>query len=116
MADRPPTRGHRFLKLAGMTASVASRYATTRVKTLFQNAESAAETWKQNHQLAGGRIAETLGELKGAVMKVGQMASIASDILPKELASALTRLQREAPPMAYEVIAEQIEAELGAPP
>jgi predicted unusual protein kinase regulating ubiquinone biosynthesis (AarF/ABC1/UbiB family) len=66
--------------------------------------------------VAGDRIAKTLGELKGAVMKVGQMASIGADILPREVSDALMRLQQEAPPMGYEVICEQIEAELGAPP
>jgi predicted unusual protein kinase regulating ubiquinone biosynthesis (AarF/ABC1/UbiB family) len=66
--------------------------------------------------ISGERIAETLGELKGAAMKIGQMASIGSDILPKELSDALTKLQKEAPPMPYEVIAEQIERELGSPP
>jgi predicted unusual protein kinase regulating ubiquinone biosynthesis (AarF/ABC1/UbiB family) len=60
-------------------------------------------------------IAKTLGELKGAVMKVGQMASVASDLLPPELTEALRTLQREAPPMPYEIIEEQIERELGAP-
>ena len=49
-------------------------------------------------------------------MKIGQMASVASDILPKELSGALKSLQKEAPPMPYEVIAEQIEREFGAPP
>src|SRR5690606_35470432 len=68
------------------------------------------------HEQAGELIAQTLGELKGAVMKVGQMASIAGDLLPKELSEALGALQREAPPMDFEVIAEQIERELGAPP
>ncbi len=68
------------------------------------------------YRQSGELIAQTLGELKGAVMKVGQMASIAKDVLPTELAEALQSLQREAPPMDYEVIAEQIEKEFGAHP
>ena len=114
--DRPATRGKRFLKLAGMTASVASRYAKSRVKGVFQSAEDKARELQETHKETGDRIAQTLGELKGAVMKVGQMASIASDVLPRELSDALGKLQKEAPPMAYEVIAEQIESELGSPP
>ncbi len=99
-----------------MTASVAGSYAKSRVKNVFQSAENAAKDREETHRETGGRIAKTLGELKGAVMKVGQMASIASDVLPRELSDALSKLQKEAPPMAYEVIAEQIESELGAPP
>jgi predicted unusual protein kinase regulating ubiquinone biosynthesis (AarF/ABC1/UbiB family) len=116
MADRPATRGKRFVKLAGMTASVFGRYAKTKVKSMFLSDEEAELERRLAHELSGGHIAKTLGELKGAVMKVGQMVSIASDVLPSELADALRALQREAPPMSYEVIAEQVERELGLPP
>ena len=116
MGDRPATKGKRLLRLAGMTARVASNYTKSRIKSVFQSDDDAAAARVEVDRQSGELIAKTLGELKGAVMKVGQMASIAKDVLPKELAHALTSLQREAPPMDYEVIAEQIEAELGAPP
>ena len=116
MNDGPVTRGRRFFKLAGMTAQVAGSYAKTRIKSIFQSEEAADADRREAHELNGGRIARTLGELKGAVMKVGQMASIAGDILPKEIADALRGLQREAPPVPFEVIAAQIERELGSPP
>ena len=61
------------------------------------------------------KIADTLGELKGAVMKVGQIASQTQDFLPKEFSQALEKLQKEAPPMPFEVILEQVESELGKP-
>lgn len=112
----PPSRSKRFLKLAGMTASVAGNMAKTKIKGLFQSEEAAAAAREEANRESGNRIAETLGELKGAVMKVGQMASIAQDVLPKELSDALGKLQREAPPMDYQVIADQVEAELGAAP
>jgi predicted unusual protein kinase regulating ubiquinone biosynthesis (AarF/ABC1/UbiB family) len=112
----PPSRGKRFLKLAGMTASVAGNLAKTRVMSLFQSEEDAAASREEANRESGNLIAKTLGELKGAVMKVGQMASIAHDVLPKELSEALGKLQREAPPMEYELIAEQVERELGAAP
>jgi predicted unusual protein kinase regulating ubiquinone biosynthesis (AarF/ABC1/UbiB family) len=116
MSEGPVTKGRRFFRLATMTAQVAGSYATTRLKSIFQSEEAAETDRKAAHERNGNRIARTLGELKGAVMKVGQMASIASDILPRELAEALRGLQREAPPVDYEVIAGQIERELGAPP
>ena len=116
MADRPATKGRRLIRLAGMTARVATNYTKSRVKSVFLSKESAERDRVKAHEEAGELIAKTLGELKGAVMKVGQMASIAGDLLPKELADALGALQREAPPMDFSVIAEQIERELGAPP
>ncbi|HFE46859.1 MAG TPA: AarF/ABC1/UbiB kinase family protein, partial [Nannocystis exedens] len=99
--DRPLTKSRRFFRLAGMTAQVASSYAATRVKSVFQSAESAAQSKLASYERSGELIAKTLGELKGAVMKVGQMASIASDILPREIADPLRALQREAPPMNF---------------
>lgn len=99
-----------------MTASVAGNYAKNRLKTALLSKEKAEAEREVYHREAGQRIAKTLGELKGAVMKVGQMASIAADVLPKEIADALGTLQKEAPPMAYEVIAEQIESEFGTAP
>jgi predicted unusual protein kinase regulating ubiquinone biosynthesis (AarF/ABC1/UbiB family) len=104
------------MKLASMTASVAASYAASRVKSAFKSAEDAARDRASSYRESGERIAETLGELKGAAMKLGQMASIQADFLPKEISGALRKLQREAPPMSYEVIAEQIERELGSIP
>ncbi len=111
--DRPATKSKRFLKLAGMTASVAGGYARTRVKGLFLSKDSAKAEFERHLHSTGIQLTKTLGELKGAVMKVGQMASVAADILPPEISSALSRLQKQAPPMAFEVIAEQIKAEFG---
>lgn len=64
----------------------------------------------------GAQIAQTLGELKGAAMKVGQMAAATWDLLPKEMADQLRVLQNDVPPAPYSQIAEQIEAQLGKAP
>lgn len=116
MSEKPATKGRRLFKLASMTAQVAGGYAKNRIKSVFQSEEASAEDRAQMHERSGQVIAKTLGELKGAVMKVGQMASVAADILPKEVQEALTSLQREAPPMPFEVISDQIEAEFSAAP
>lgn len=114
--EKPPTKRKRFFKMAKMTASVATSYASSRVKGVFQSDEEREAARSKMHSDAGEKIAETLGELKGAVMKVGQMASVATDLLPEEFTEALKGLQRGAPPMSYDVIAQQIERELGSPP
>lgn len=112
----PVTKGKRFMKLAGMSASVAGRYAGNKMKQAFQSAEQRAESASKLYENVGNEITDTLGELKGAVMKVGQIASQAKDLFPEEVSEALTKLQKEAPPMPYEVIAEQIEKNLGKAP
>lgn len=63
----------------------------------------------------GSQIADTLGEMKGAVMKVGQIASQYKDIFPPEVAKAISKLQRQAPAMPFAAIQQQVERELGKP-
>lgn len=122
MADKktsdgaPPQAGKRWLKMAGMTTSIAARYAGHQIKKPFLDDEARRASQKKLNAKNGETIAETLGELKGAVMKMGQLASQVADLLPAEFAENLKVLQREAPPMAYSVIAAQIEAELGDTP
>ena len=84
MTPGPLTGRRRFFKLAGLSASVAGRYAHSRVKAAFSTGDRAAELRVLNHQHTGRKIAETLGELKGAVMKVGQMASEVRGYYPVE--------------------------------
>ncbi|MGQ0620414.1 MAG: ABC1 kinase family protein [Panacagrimonas sp.] len=113
--QRPAVGGARFLKMAGMTAVIASRYAGHAIANGFRNAEERAQAREALDTKAGEHLAQTLGELKGAVMKLGQLASQAADFLPSEIAEPLKKLQKAAPPMPYAVIAKQIERELGRP-
>jgi predicted unusual protein kinase regulating ubiquinone biosynthesis (AarF/ABC1/UbiB family) len=106
----------RWLKLAGMTTSVASSYAGVRVLRALGFSEKVQEMLPETNAKVGARIARTLGELKGPVMKLGQMASLSTDLLPREIAEPLARLRKDAPAVPYSVIARQIEVELGAPP
>lgn len=112
---RPLQGGRRMLKLAGMTASLASRYAGNKLASAVRNEEQREAARARLNQQAGDHLADTLGELKGAVMKLGQFASQVSDLLPDDIASALSRLQQQAPPMDFALIREQIELELDAP-
>jgi predicted unusual protein kinase regulating ubiquinone biosynthesis (AarF/ABC1/UbiB family) len=45
-------------------------------------------------------VAETLGNMKGALMKLGQMASYLDQGLPEHVRAALAELQADAPPMS----------------
>jgi predicted unusual protein kinase regulating ubiquinone biosynthesis (AarF/ABC1/UbiB family) len=107
------SRGGRFIKLAGMTASVASRYASERIQSVFSDEEKSKVRKKLAYEKMADDIVDTLGELKGAVMKIGQIASQTQDLLPKEFSDALKKLQKEAPPIEFSVIKDQVESELG---
>lgn len=84
----------RFLKLAGMTASIAGQAAKSSFKTLTGSEEQRQKARSEMLQSVGIQIADTLGEMKGAVMKVGQIASQYKDVFPPEVAKALEKLQK----------------------
>ncbi len=103
------------MKLAGMTASIAGKAAKNSLRHLSSDEEKRLQARSELMQDVGIQIAETLGEMKGAVMKVGQIASQYKDVFPPEVATALEKLQKDAPPMPYAQIRAQIERELEAP-
>ncbi len=103
------------MKLAGMTASIAGKAAKNSFKHLSSDEEKRLQARSELMQDVGIQIAETLGEMKGAVMKVGQIASQYKDVFPPEVATALEKLQKDAPAMPYAQIKVQVERELKAP-
>jgi predicted unusual protein kinase regulating ubiquinone biosynthesis (AarF/ABC1/UbiB family) len=114
-SGKPPARTARLFKLAGLTAGIAGSYAKDRVKRAFMSDEAAEADRSQSLERVGQRIASTLGELKGAAMKMGQMASMVADLLPKELSDALQVLHKDAPPVDFSVIERMIESEFDQP-
>lgn len=109
-----PTR--RFMKLAGMSANIAKNYTSHKMKGMFADDETKKKSQEQLLEDIGKQVAQTLGEMKGAVMKVGQIASQLKDLLPAEIAEALAVLQKESPPMPYSMIKRQLIKSLGHPP
>ena len=61
-------------------------------------------------------VARELGEMKGALMKVGQLVSFIVEALPDEAQEALAALQADAPPMAPSLAAQVVREELGGDP
>lgn len=57
---------------------------------------------------------QTLGDLKGAAMKLGQLASQYHDLLPPELSKQLARLQASAEPLAWEHIHAELNQQWSA--
>ncbi len=62
----------------------------------------------------GQLLAAALGNLKGPLMKVAQLASTIPDLLPSAYASELAQLQAHAPPMGWAFVRRRMAAELGA--
>ena len=112
----PRTRAARAAALARLALRVGGRYAASSPRLVFASVERRGEL---RHDLAlrsAEEVAEELGAMKGALMKLGQMASYIDEGVPETLRATMARLQRDAPPMSSELAASVIAAELGGAP
>jgi predicted unusual protein kinase regulating ubiquinone biosynthesis (AarF/ABC1/UbiB family) len=87
-----------------------------RARRVFASAERAEALDTAFEIKTAEQVAEALGQMKGAAMKLGQMVSYLDQGLPEHVRSALAELQRDAPPMSAELAAGVIVAELGDAP
>lgn len=110
------SRAQRNVDVARLGATVGRHYASTAARKLFASTERRIELDKERELKTAEAVAERLGSMKGALMKLGQMASYVDEGLPAPLREALAQLQANAPPMSSELAAEVIERELGRPP
>ncbi|PCJ98196.1 MAG: ABC transporter ATP-binding protein [Zetaproteobacteria bacterium] len=60
-----------------------------------------------------GKLMKSLGNLKGPLMKVGQILATIPEALPKEYAAEFQQLQCNAPPMGWPFVRRRMKAELG---
>ncbi|MDP6981376.1 MAG: AarF/ABC1/UbiB kinase family protein [Myxococcota bacterium] len=116
MGDQGPTSSplRRFIKLGSLASRVGTSVAASRALDFVRSDPADQIRSTENLVKNAMRIVETLGELKGAAMKVGQMLSLHEGMLPAEVASVLRELQREAPRVPAEVMRFEVEGSLGA--
>ena len=109
--DIPTGRFSRFMKLSALSAGASTRYFGQKVKGFFQEPEARAESLLKTHLETARKTVEVMGNLKGAVMKVGQMISLHPEngLLPTELTALFNSLQSEAPTLPWPSIREQLE-------
>jgi predicted unusual protein kinase regulating ubiquinone biosynthesis (AarF/ABC1/UbiB family) len=106
----------RGLSAARLAARGGARYAASAPR-LFAAAGEQRQQLRNDLALRTAEdITETLGTMKGVLMKIGQLASYVDDGLNPQVRRTLSRLQDSVPPMSAELAAGVIEADLGAPP
>jgi predicted unusual protein kinase regulating ubiquinone biosynthesis (AarF/ABC1/UbiB family) len=115
-AIRRGSMAARNAELARMGVVVGASYASASARKLFATAERRVEIDRELELKSAAQVSERLGQMKGALMKLGQMASYLDEGLPAPLRAALAQLQSSAPPMSADLAAEVIERELGAAP
>ena len=111
-----PLRAGRGLAALQLAARGGLRYASSAPR-LF--AAAGAERQQLRNDLAlqtAEDVADTLGAMKGVLMKIGQMASYVDEGLSPAVRRTLSRLQDSVPPMSPGLAAQVIREELGLPP
>ncbi|MEM1348398.1 MAG: AarF/ABC1/UbiB kinase family protein [Myxococcota bacterium] len=109
------SRFGRMWKLGKMGAKVTASMLANRASNLLSSEEDQAERNDETRKRNAKHVAEVLGQLKGASMKVGQLMSADPELSPEGFGEILSTLQSEAPPMTYRTVKEQIERNLDRP-
>ncbi len=103
----------RTARLAGFVGRSVARRAWLGLRGVVATRRRRRALAHRHAVQTAQEAAALMGNMKGVAMKVGQIVSFASDSLPEEAQRALRTLQRDAPPMAFGVVRQVLEAELG---
>ncbi len=106
----------RNARLAAVGTRAGARHVVHRVRVASAPAERRAALDAAHQMRTASDVADALGEMKGALMKLGQMVSYLDEGLPAPMREALATLQQDAPPMAPELCAAVVRRELGDAP
>lgn len=109
----PSGRLKRLSRLAYLTARTTGDLIASQARRKLAGGDVPHDDLKK----AGERILATLGELKGAALKLGQALAMDPDALPEEARSVVAKLLSQAPErMEFAQVAEVVRAELGKHP
>lgn len=114
----PTGRVRRTAKVAGLAGGQTARNYATRAANLTRDPDGRREAAGRRQAEAAEQILEVLGNMKGAAMKVGQVASfIDTGAFPEEfqerIQAKLVELRDSAPQVSFKEMKKVIESELG---
>ncbi len=109
----PAGRLRRLSRLAYLTARTTGDLLAAQARRKLSGVDVPHEDLRK----AGERILKTLGELKGAALKLGQALAMDPDALPEEARSVVAKLLSQAPQrMDFAQVAAVVREELGQAP
>lgn len=115
VSDIQRGRAARNAKLASIPVGMAGRAVLGLGKRL--TGKSKDEVTAELMEKAANQLFSVLGELKGGAMKVGQALSVMEAAIPDEFGEpyrdALTKLQKDAPPLPAHKVHRVLDAQLG---
>ena len=106
----------RIWLLGSLQAKVTCGYLAYWLRSRFAAADRKEQLKNEAHLGAALQLFGTMGYLRGAVMKVGQMLANLPEVLPEEFAEILASLHFQAPSMHYALIREVFLDEFGKEP
>jgi predicted unusual protein kinase regulating ubiquinone biosynthesis (AarF/ABC1/UbiB family) len=110
------TRIERTARVVVLTTRNSLRFAWLKVKRRFVPVSKREDLDQRFAATAADDIAHHLGNMKGVMMKAGQLVSFIMESLPEEAQQSLSSLYADAPPMEPALARRVVIDELGSPP
>ena len=105
----------RNFALAKLGMGAGAKIAVHSLSNIFRGEVSKSEADSVFYATQAQVLADELGQLKGSVMKAGQMLAMFGDyFMPHEAVQVLNQLQDNTPPVAWRVVQPQLRASVGA--
>lgn len=112
----PVSSFSRLWNLGSLQAKVSCGYLAYWLRSCFADADEKQRLKSEAHLAAALQLFGTMGYLRGAVMKVGQLLANLPEVVPEEFAAVLAALHFEAPAMHFSMVRELFLDEFGCEP
>ncbi|MES2684820.1 MAG: AarF/ABC1/UbiB kinase family protein [Pseudomonadota bacterium] len=105
----------RSFAMARLGVGAGAKIAVHSLSNIFRGEVSRSESDRDFYKEQAQVLADGLGQLKGSVMKAGQMLAMFGDyFMPHEAVEVLGQLQDDTPPVDWRVVEPQLRASVGA--
>jgi len=108
-------RGGRSAAMVSLALRRAGDRTWTKARQRLADDEGRRRLQAELERRDAADVVAALGNMKGAMMKLGQMASYLDEGMPEPMREALAGLRSDAPAMSGDLALSEIEASLGRP-
>jgi aarF domain-containing kinase len=111
----PIVRARRSSRVGRLAAGIYAGYRWRSWRDRALNEDDIKRRLSEYHRQSAEKILKTATDLRGLLIKVGQLIGARADLFPDEYIEVLSQLHDTVPPKPYPVIREAIERELRRP-
>ena len=104
---------HRGFRIGKLGFGLVGSYLSYQAQNLILSDTGKAKRRAGFHKKTSQRVSSELGALKGAVMKLGQLLSMQTNVFPEETLRELAALQMHAPGMHATMARAQFKVSIG---